>query len=271
MSQLVVLDESRSEAFPIYGVGGIVLDLRDLREIERAWQTATSRLALGAFRVKHSGKWPELEARQQLVSSIATLPVRCVVVLLEDFRPMGWKERLKERKSDRYVHETALEWLLQRLDSTYAVPDKGPHLVIFDHRDDLGKLADSYARHHGGDGWRFHGKHVRPPHQLGYSSSLFATANGPVVEIADLVVGAMTQWAGAKCAAYNGRVAEKLPQLERECGSLRPLFPAKSSLPECWRGYSIITFNQNRTGRELLGDHIDAWFRELPQPATSTP
>jgi hypothetical protein len=259
----------QSEQAPDHGVGGILVELDEVSAIEDRWNEAKMRVGMGQSAVKYSMSWPDRVQRGELIASIGELPLRCAAVLLEDFRPMRLKLR-KDTRSDIYVYARAFEWLLQRLASPLFCPaSKGPHIVVFDLRDDLRKLAAEYSRHHA-SGWTFATGQVPSLRSLGYSASLYATDRGPLIEIADLVISALTRWAGARCQAHQVKNVPELSELERDCAALRDLFPTKTSIAQRWRGYSIVTFRENRTGKELLYRHLDQWLRELPMPIGSS-
>jgi hypothetical protein len=128
------------------------------------------------------------------------------------------------------------------------------------------RLAGQYARLHP-SGWAFGPKRLSSLRDLAYSASLLGVDQGPLVEIADLVVSAVTRWPGARSAAHKGRSIPELGELAVDCRSLRDLFPSRpSTTPPRWQGYSFITFTANRTGKEFLYDNVDGWLRELPEP-----
>jgi hypothetical protein len=262
----VILDESRAHKHPIMGVGGILVKLEDVPATEHRWNEVKAELGIEDISLKCSMSWPERSLRGEMIGLIADLPLRCVAVLLEDFRPLRLRLK-KETRSDLYVYSRAFEWLLQRLASPLFKPtDDGPHMVVFDLRDDLRHLATEYARHHP-RGWTFPSNQLPSLQSLGYSASLYATGHGPLVEIADLVISGLTRWAGARCQAHRLKNVPELSELERDCAALREHFPTKGSIGRCWRGYSIVTFRENRTGKELLYDNLDRWLRDLPAAA----
>lgn len=84
------------------------------------------------------------------------------------------------------------------------------------------------------------------------------------------MISALTRWAGARCQAHRVANVAELSELERDCAALRDLFPTKGLIAQRWRGYSIVTFREDRTGKELLHRHLDQWLRELPIPVGSS-
>ena len=67
----------------------------------------------------------------------------------------------------------------------------------------------------------------------------------------------------------GGHVGEHA-ELARDCRAVRDLLPpSPTTIPARWQGYSVITFTQNKTGKELLFNNIDGWLRGLPDPPPS--
>jgi hypothetical protein len=270
-SQLVVLDESKSSKHPIISVGGVAVELDRIVEVEAKWAEVKRTAGLGGRSVKYSMSWPERARRGELIGAIGTLPLRAVITLLEDFRPKRMKfSPDKEKRGERYVHLPAFEWVLQRLaEPLYGQPESHPHFVAFDLRDDFAELARGYAKHHGA-GWSFGSKVLPSLQSLGYSGTLYGCCQGSLNEIADLLVSAVTRWAGYRCVEHKGGKAPEMEELARDCRAVRDLFPpSPTAIPARWQGYSVITFTQNKTGKELLYDNVDRWLRELPEPDES--
>jgi hypothetical protein len=134
----------------------MAVEFERIVEVESRWDEAKREAGLDGREVKYSMTWPDQKKRGELIRLIGELPVQAVIALLEDFRPKRIRlSRDKEKRGERYVHIRAFEWVLQRLaEPNYQQPDAAPHFVAFDLRDDFGKLADEYARHHPA-GWRF--------------------------------------------------------------------------------------------------------------------
>jgi hypothetical protein len=270
-SQLVILDESKSDKHPIISVGGVAVELDRVGEVERRWEDGKRAVGLGGQPVKYSMTWPEPARRGELIALLGTLPLRAVVALLEDFRPTFFKLS-KQRRGERYVHLHAFEWVLQRLaEPTYLQPGCAPHFVAFDYRADFPKLAKEYARHHPA-GWEFPGgKRLSSLKSLGYSASLYAACDGPLIEIADMLVSTVTRWAGGRCLTHKGGRVDEYAELARDCRAVRNLLPpSPTTIPTRWQGYSVVTFTRNKTGKELLFNNIDSWLRELPDPTPPT-
>lgn len=264
MPKLVVLDESRSDKHPIISVGGFVAELADVPAIERRWRTAKEGLGLDpAAAVKYSQSWEERSHRSALIAAIGELPVAGVVALLEDFRPRTYKMR-KETRGDLFIHRSAFEYVLQRLVAPqFCKPGEGPHVVVFDQRDDFQRLSALYAEVHP-RGWQFFGRQVPSLASYGYCASLTAAADGPIVEVADLLVSSLTRWAGARCAVERGRTVGELSELEADVSAVASLFPASpSSTPTRRQGYSVIVHTGGRTGNEMLARYVDRWLNDL--------
>jgi hypothetical protein len=257
------LDESKTQGHHrIISVGGFVVEAGQLGEIERRWRGGKAAVGLDPEKsVKHSGDWPDREPRSRLIETIGQLPIRAVIALLEDFRPKAFQKD-KSKRSELYLHKPAFEYVLQRLVTNYFGAGGGPHVVSFDLRDDFVELSKAFSRCHPRR-WNLPYSTLPSLRSVGVSDSLMATDAGAANEIADFVVSAFTRWAGARCAAFTSGTPSDLTEHERAARALAPLFPAdlRSSRR---RGYSIVTHTQQRTGKELLGKHIDQWLDELP-------
>jgi hypothetical protein len=116
-SQLIVLDESKSNKHPIISVGGVAIELDHIVGIEASWDKAKSTAGLEGRAIKYSMTWPEQERRRDFIATIGEMTsLRAVIALLEDFRPGRMRFSTdKEKRSERYVHRRAFEWVLQRL------------------------------------------------------------------------------------------------------------------------------------------------------------
>jgi hypothetical protein len=266
-SRLAVLDESKSQHHPIISVGGFVAEMSDVGMIEDEWRRAKCEIGLDPERpIKYTMSWPDQANRGAMIATIGTLPVVVVVALLEDFRPARFGLR-KQTRGELYIHRPAFEYVLQRLvEDQYCPADEGAHFVVFDHRDDFRRLSETYSKCHD-NGWRFAGRSLPSLRSRGWSASLTAASEGPLNEIADLLVSTTTRWAGARCAIAKGRQMPEQAELDRDMLAIVERFPASpTSIPTRRRGYSIITHTGNRTGKELLYDNIDRWLNELASP-----
>jgi hypothetical protein len=263
-SKLAVLDESSSDKHPIVSVGGFICEFDHLVAIEKRWRNDKRTLGLGSdTAVKYSMSWPDPRLRSKLIARIGDLPISGVVALLEDFRPKSFKLR-KETRGERYIHLRAFEYVLQRLVAPqYCEPSSGPHLVIFDHRSDFPKLADHYANCHAKN-WHFGDRSTSSLRSYGWASSLTAADGGPLNEIADLIVSAITRWAGGRCAQTRGKSVAERDELDTDVRAIIARFPASpNTIPTRRQGFSVITHTGNRTGKELLYDNVDGWLNDL--------
>jgi hypothetical protein len=270
-SKLAILDESSSDKHPIVSVGGFVCEFDNVVAIEKRWRNAKRRLGLSSGTpVKYSMSWPEPRLRNELIACIGRLPVSGVVALLEDFRPRSFKLR-KETRGERYIHLRAFEYVLQRLVAPqYCEPNSGPHLVVFDHRSDFPKLADHYADCHAKD-WRFGDQSIPSLRSCGWVASLTAANEGPLTEIADLIVSAITRWAGGRCAETRGKSFAERTELDTDLRAIIARFPASpTTIPTRRQGFSVITHTGNRTGKELLYDNVDHWLNNLEASSAAT-
>jgi hypothetical protein len=97
--------------------------------------------------------------------------------------------------------------------------------------------------------------------------------DGALNEIADMTISCVTRWAGARAALKRGKTVQEVSELDREAGAIVGRFPcAPGVMPSRRQGFSLITHKANRTGKEILAAHIDAWAREiedLPAPPTT--
>lgn len=212
-SKLIVLDESKQRRHHILSVGGVVAELSQLPDVEEIWRETRAEAGVEAgTAIKYSMSWsggPEQRAR--LIAAIGELPVKAVIALLEDFRPLGMKTRKATRK-DAYVHRRAFEWCLQRLagDLYIGAAEEGPHLVMIDGRDDFKEFQEVYTRSYE-DGWPDLPYYPMPKlRNRGFSASLGECSNGPLHEIADLLTSCTTRWADERCMAQkNGRAPDR--------------------------------------------------------------
>jgi hypothetical protein len=230
----------------------------------------TAGIAAGAA-VKYSMRWPEgPEQRSQLITAITGLPLRALISLLEDFRPLRMKAPGKASRKDAYIQCRAFEYALQRLAGDLYIPPEqvGPHLVMIDARDDFAEFQKVYLDGLE-DGWPQLPHHPMPPLRArGFSGSLGVCSNGPLHEIADLVVSCTTRWADERCMAHKGGKAPDLDELDRCMSELVPLFPVgqAASIPPRRCGHSVVVHAGNRTGKELLRDNLDRWMNGLISP-----
>jgi hypothetical protein len=272
MSKLIVCDESAHRRHGVFGVAGVVADLADLAEIEQRWIEAKTEAGVQGRRCIHySMRWPDRAAqRPNLIAAAGALPIRAVIALLEDSRSKATREHPVMRR-DSFIHGNAFDYILQRLAmSLYTAPGEGPHIVQFHHRSDLADFEKVYERGYT-KGWRFPSRDpTLPPSQLtslrerGFSAALGSAGSGPLIEIADLLTSAMTRWADGRAAAHKGGKVPELAELDADARSLIDLFPiGVPDTPPRRRGYSIITHNENRSGKEVLRDQIDRWAADL--------
>lgn len=173
---------------------------------------------------------------------------------------------LKATRKDTYVYRKAFEYVLQRLAGDLLIPadDRGPHLVMLDHRDDFAEMQDIYESGYC-SGWP-HLPHRPMPslRERGFSASLMECSNGPIHEIADLVVSCTTRWADERCKEHNGGEPPDVVELNDCMSNLIDLFPvAPDWIPPRRCGYSMVVHAGNRTGKELLRDNLDDWANEL--------
>jgi hypothetical protein len=266
--QVIVFDESKHSRHRVLSVGGIVFDFADLQAIEAEWLAARWSAGIPAdAALKYSMSWPEgPDQRSHLIEAIARLPVRALISLLEDFRPLRMKAPGKATRKDSYIQCKALEYALQRLaGDLYVSPaDAGPHLVMIDDRDDFAQFKKVYVDGHR-DGWPHLPHHPMPPlSERGFSASLGVCSNGPLHEIADLLVSCTTRWADERCMNHKGGKAPDLEELDRCMSQLVRLFPAgQGGLPPRRCGHSVVVHAGNRTGKELLRDNVDRWMNDL--------
>lgn len=274
MPQIVFLDEchtTASHGHPIYSVGGVSSEIERIGEIEAAWWAAKARRGLIELDLKFAMSWPGGAAqRLEMIEEVASLPLKQgVIALLEDFRPKMLKLTSKEKRSDLYVHRDCFDYVLQRLRASQYEPGEGTHMIAFDHGDQFPKLEERYREVHAqrslpwGDTW----PSLR---DRGYSESLMATQGGPLNEIADLVVGALTRWAACRCGAERGKTIGERADLDRACRSLIHLFPTRPSIPKRWTGWSFIVFTADLTGKEQLKAGLDRWLLEMKRTSSKT-
>ena len=189
--------------------------------------------------------------------------MRAVIALLEDFRPESYQQDKAKRK-DLYILRSAFEYVLQRIATNYLTDPTGPHYVIYDYRSDWPDLSTIYSQLFQ-KGQRLPYSTIPPLSENGFHSALLVSNSGALNEIADFVASAMTRWAGTRCKAHKGATPPDRAEFDRACSGLLPLFPVKPGSGER-RGYSVVTFTQNRTGKELLRDHLETWIAEVAIP-----
>jgi len=265
----VFLDESRRRKHhPILSVGGFVCDLAEIPRLESEWMNAKGALGLPpAEPVRYAMSWPDPADRLRLIERIPHLSIRlaAVAALLEDFRPKHF-ERKKATRKDMFVQRRAFEYVLQRLaEPQYLTPGApGPHLVFADHHDDFRCYEEEYEKAWS-EGWSFPslGRRVRPLREVGFAAAPAAMSAGPAMEVADLIGSVAARWAEAMVARDRGGRAPDLAELEAAMRTLLPLFPARSSVPPSWRGYSLIAHREERTGKEVIYRRIDEWLLGL--------
>jgi hypothetical protein len=268
VSQLVFLDEAKTEAkrhgHPILSVGGVSVDQADLCAVEDRWRAEKESRGLVGFDLRYAMSWPEKSAqRLEMIEVIPSLPLKQgVVALLEDFRPPDLQQD-KEKRKDLYVHGGCFDFVLQRLRARQYEPGLGGgHIVVFDHGDHFRELDRKYRDQHDlrrlpwGDEW----PSLR---EKGYSESLVAAAGGPLNEIADLVVGAVTRWAACRCGEAQGMDIAESAELTQACRAVLPLFPTTESIPSRWTGWSFVVFKEPRTQGRQLNISLDGWLRGL--------
>lgn len=260
--QVVFLDECHTTAghgHPIYSIGGVSAEAARIGEIEEGWRAAKAARGLSDRNLKFAMSWPQgSEQRLEMIETIGSLPLKQgVIALLEDFRPKMMKLASKEKRGDLYVHRGCFDYVLQRLRAPQYEPGEGIHIVAFDHGDHFPKLDERYREVHTD-------RTLWPSlRDRGYSESLAATRGGPLNEIADLVVGAITRWAACRCGAERGKSRAEQDQLDRACRVVLPLFPSRPSVPEQWTGWSFVVFTRELTGKEQLKSGLDGWLRDL--------
>jgi hypothetical protein len=266
--RLIVLDESKHRRHGILSVGGIVIDLSDLPTVEAGWEAArrAAGIETGAA-IKYSMRWPGgPEQRAPLIAAIGRLPLRGAIALLEDFRPLRMKTPGKATRKDSYIQCKAFEWVLQRFAGELFIPaaETGPHLVMIDGRDDFNEFQKIYANGYA-NGWPDLPHHPMPPlRDRGFSASLGECSNGPVHEIADMLVSCVTRWADERCIAHKEGKAPNLEELDQCMAELVELFPvSEQGVPPKRRGHSIVVHAGNRTGKELLHSNLDRWVHGL--------
>ena len=262
---MVFLDEGGSTSrrwHPILSVGGVMLDTDHLCEVEEIWRNAKRQHDLEGHDLRFGLKWPGgPKQRMEMIQVVGTLPLRAVAALLEDFRPLHMRVR-KPTRADLYVHEDAFKYVLQRLCAPQYAASGGNHMVVFDHGDHFRKLDEQYRQCHGQPWGDFGFPSLR---NVGYSESLTAACGGPMVEIADLVLGSLTRWAMCRCAVEAGKDVPERQELDRACAAVIGHFPVRDGgMPLRRRGWSVVVHTGNLTGKDMLRDHIDGWIRELP-------
>lgn len=240
------------------------MDVERAGEVEEAWRQAKDQRGLASTNLKFAMTWPEGSAqRLEMIEVISSLPLKQgVVALLEDFRPKRMKLMDKEKRGDLYVHRGCFDYVLQRLRAPQYEPGNGIHIVAFDHGNHFPKLDERYREVHDqrslpwDDEW---------PSLLdqGYSESLAATLGGPLNEIADLIVGAVTRWSACRCGIDRGKEIAERDELDRACRAVLHLFPSKGSIPDRWTGWSFVVHTRDLTGKEQLKRSLDGWLLDL--------
>lgn len=137
------------------------------------------------------------------------MELKCIVALLEDFRPESFTATKTLRK-DMYVQRRAFDYVLQRLASRLFLPEgmAGPHLVFLDRHDDFRCYDEEYVRgwH---DGWSFGARKV-PLGSLGFIAAPAAMSAGPTIEIADLILSVAIRWVDAMVALDRDKPIQDL-------------------------------------------------------------
>ena len=263
MSRLAVLDDCKeAECHPIFAVGGLVVDLELLMAAEQAWRGAKEATGLKPEEpVKFRDAPPEVCRR--LFEAIGGMRTRCLVVLLEDFRPAWMRLPGLRTRRDIYVVGQAFEYALQRLSRQFTAGNPGPHFVAFDWCDDFGELEEVYSRSSWGD-WPIGWGQVWPAlKDAGFAAGLMQLAHGPLHEVADLIVGGLTLFAGVRCAEVRGKRVKAEKRAKHDaCRAIVPLFPRR---PNDRRrlGWSVVVHTRQLTGKELLRDNLERWLDEL--------
>jgi hypothetical protein len=261
--RLAVLDESKQEkGHPILSVGGFVCDLEEITVLEQAWNEGKASANLAPdVPLKFSMKEQDPGYREALFRAIGGMPIKVLLVLLEDFRPRSMRLRRETRK-DAYVHRQAFEYALQRIGRQYVDGSQGPHLVAFDHRDDFSAFQETYARARS-EGWRFDSGTVEPLSKRGFAMSLLACGHGPLHEIADFIVGGFTLFANVRCCQERGVHVD--PELEHQAKLCAPVLGRLPQDPRTGRrvGWSVVIHARGLTGRELLRKHMDRWLDDI--------
>jgi hypothetical protein len=262
------LDESRQKKHhPILSVGGFVCDLADVPKLESKWMQAKGALGLTSGEpLRYAMTWSDKADRLRLIERIPKLGVEisAVAALLEDFRPKHYrgKTAAKERRKDMFIQRRAFAYVLQRLPERQYLTkgSPGPHVVFVDRHDDFHCYEEEYAKGWS-EGWQFPtlGRRVPPLRDLGFVAFPASLSGGPVMEIADLIGSVAVRWVEAMVASERGTSVQDFAELETGMRALIPLFPARSSTPPSWRGYSLIAHRGDRTGREILYDRLDGW------------
>lgn len=255
MSRLVVLDESKNLKYhPLLAIGGIVVDLDQIRSVETSWVRAKG--------TDNPIKFSETPADRcrTLFATIAAMPLQVLVCLLEDFRPYSMRLRGVTSRRDIYVYRYAFEYVLQRLSRQSEVNSPGICLVAFDRRDDFSELEEVYSMCYKGD-WPI-GRNQSWPGlaDKGFAMSLLTLAHGPLHEIADFVVGWLTLFAAVCCAKFRGkRVDQDHLSKSLACASVIRLLP-RGPQRKTRVGWSVIVHTKQLTGKELLKQHLEGWL-----------
>jgi hypothetical protein len=262
------LDESRRKTYhPILSVGGFVCDLADVPALEAAWGEAKADVGLAPDAdIRYAMSWEDPACRLRLIERIPKLGVRLLAVaaLLEDFRPQGMKEQKGTRK-DIFIQKRAFEYVLQRLGEPQYLGGggPGPHLVFADRHPDFKSYEEEYAKGWT-EGWRFpSGRRIAPLRDLGFAACCASMSGGPAMEVADLIGSVPVRWAEAMVAADRGKAVPDREELDDAMWALLGLFPASSSIPPTWAGYSLIAHRGNYTGKEVIYRRIDQWLLNL--------
>lgn len=283
-AKMMVCDESRQVRHGVFSVGAIIAPLDEVPGIERRWREAKAELGISEKRVVHYAMhWPDRERqRPQLIKVAGQLPLRALIALLEDSRSSRARED-KRMRSDSFIQCRAFEYVLQRFAMPlYTAPGEGTHMVIFHRRDDIAEFEQVYESSYK-NGWTFPSRdpmlgpsRVSSLRERGFSASLTTASKGPLVEIVDLLVSAITRWADGRAAAHRGKKVSELSELDSDARSLIDLFPVGvPDTPPRRRGYSVITHREKRFANEVLRDNIDTWAADIQSelflPVGTTP
>ncbi|SEH16315.1 hypothetical protein [Thermoleophilum album] len=263
MSRLAVLDDCKeTKCHPIFAVGGLVVDLEKLADVEQQWLDGKTSAGLQPDRhLKFANAAPEV--CRALFGVIGRMPIQALAVLLEDFRPRRMRLPSSTTRRDIYVYRQAFEYALQRLSRQFTEGSPRPHLVAFDQRDDFAELEEVYSRCYRGD-WPV-GKEQNWPalKDVGFTAGLIRLAHGPLHEIADFIVGGLTLFAGVRCAKHRGKAVDEGRRAKHDvCRAIVPLFPRRSDNRRRL-GWSVVTHTRELTGKELLKNKLEEWLDAL--------
>ncbi|HWO71023.1 MAG TPA: hypothetical protein VNP94_09755 [Actinomycetota bacterium] len=258
MPRLAVLDESKdTKGHPIFGVGGIVVDLGRIQGVEAAWVAAKG--------THEAIKFSETPADRclTLFQAIGRMPLQALVCLLEDFRPPRMRIPGTSSRRDIYVVRQAFEYALQRLSKQFTEGSPEPHFVAFDRRDDFPQLEGVYSRCYEGSWPIGRGQPWPALKTVGFTASLLTLAHGPLHEMADFVVGGLTLFAAVRCAELRGkRLDEGRLAKHRTCAPVVSLLPRRPGTGTRV-GWSVVVHPKQLTGKELLKPRLETWLDEL--------